>query len=108
MNGIQVTVENGGRWRLTATDGKLLAIVRGPSAPCPQDEEAAAKLPPVEALVSSAIIPVKDFSQAMRAVPKPRQGPQGEGREGASGRHPAREPRGHPHGGGYRVPLPAR
>src|SRR5262249_2018823 len=76
MTGILVAAEPGDHWRLTATDGRVLGIARGPSTPHSLDEEAAGKLPPVESLVPSAIVPVKDFAAALKAVPKPRRNDQ--------------------------------
>src|SRR5262245_33452262 len=62
----------GGAWRLEATNGKALGVVRGPSAPSPADLAAGAALPAPAALAFEALVPAGDFARAMRPLGKGR------------------------------------
>src|SRR5262249_14302932 len=74
MTGLLVASEPDNRWRVTVTDGKVLAIARRPSLPHPLDVQAAEQVPEVESLLPSAIVPAGAFAQAMKLVPKLRKG----------------------------------
>lgn len=63
---------DGDGWRLVATDGKVLAVLRGPNSPAAADLEAARRLPAPQTLAMRAVIPAGPFRRALEAVPKAR------------------------------------
>lgn len=70
MTAVRLRELAGGDWRLEATDGRVLGIIRGPSAPTTEDEAAAQALPESAALALEALVPAKEMQKAFRAVPK--------------------------------------
>jgi hypothetical protein len=55
-------------FRLEATDGRVLGILRGPSAPTAADRKAAASLPEPDALALEALLPRRGFLEAIRGL----------------------------------------
>ena len=55
-------------FRLEATDGKVLGILRGPSSPSAAERRAAESLPEPECLALEALLPRKGFQEAMRPL----------------------------------------
>src|SRR5262245_16982909 len=65
---VRVRELNGGDWRLEATNGKALGVVRGPSSPGPADVAAARALPAPESLALESLLPARDLARAMRQL----------------------------------------
>src|SRR4051812_15436524 len=57
-------------WRIEATDGSVLGVLRGPSLPSKADLRAAEGLPRPEALALEALLPASGFQRAFRNLPK--------------------------------------
>lgn len=60
----------GNNWRAEATDGKVLAILQGPSAPSDRDLRLAAELPRPAALLTDALVPAPALRDAAKAGDK--------------------------------------
>jgi DNA polymerase III sliding clamp (beta) subunit (PCNA family) len=71
LDGVLIQADEAG-WRLVTTDGRALAILRGPSTPASSDLDAASGLPAPETLALRAVVPAEQFRKALEAVPKPR------------------------------------
>lgn len=61
-------------WRLDATDGRALAIVRGPSEPSEKEKEAAGALPEPDSHLLEVLLPGGDFAGLFKALPRPQRG----------------------------------
>jgi hypothetical protein len=60
-------------WRIEATNGKLLGVIRGPSCPTPLDQAAAHGLPDPESLALEVLLPAQVLGHALKSVTnKPR------------------------------------
>ncbi|MFO0845838.1 MAG: hypothetical protein U0797_26225 [Gemmataceae bacterium] len=66
---VRVRQAPGARFRVEATDGRVLGIVHGRSAPTPADLEAARDLPRPEVLALEALVPAGVLRKAFRALP---------------------------------------
>jgi hypothetical protein len=60
----------GGQFRVEATDGKALGVLRGPSLPSKADRRAAQALPRPESLALEALLPAASLRKAFKALPK--------------------------------------
>src|SRR4051812_39858242 len=70
MQALRLRELAGQHWRVEVSDGRPLAIVRGPSQPAALGLKAAGALPEPEALALEALVPTPEFVKALRAVPK--------------------------------------
>jgi hypothetical protein len=71
LDGVLIQADEAG-WRLVTTDGRALAILRGPSLPTASDLQAAGMLPSPETLAMRAVVPVAPFRRALEALPRAR------------------------------------
>jgi hypothetical protein len=60
----------GGQFRVEATDGKALGVLRGPSRPSTADKRAADALPRPDALALEALLPAAGLRKAFKALAK--------------------------------------
>src|SRR5262245_6180805 len=70
MTAVRVCELAGGHWRIEATDGRVLGIIRGPSSPTPQDQRAAEALPEPESLALEVLLQAQEFAAAFKALPR--------------------------------------
>lgn len=62
-----------GWFRMEATDGRRLGILRGCSSPTMQDESAASRLPPPESILLEGVLLSDDLARAFKILEKGRQ-----------------------------------
>jgi hypothetical protein len=65
---VRVRELKGGDFRLDATDGRALGIVRGPSLPSPTDLAAARALPAPSSLAFESLVGARELARAMRQL----------------------------------------
>src|SRR5262245_12158119 len=70
---VRVRELKGGAFRLEASNGKVLGILRGTSLPGPHDRAAGQKLPTPSALAMEALVPARQFARAARSVSRDQQ-----------------------------------
>lgn len=73
MNNVRIRTEPNGRFRIEATDGRALGIIRGTSLPSKEEGEAAQNLQAPESLLTESLIHSKVLTEVFKAVPKARK-----------------------------------